>query len=320
MIKKSLTIIILFLCLSNLYSQNTFVEVIQPESDFTEIKKQLKSGDNTLKIIENAFITWDYNLIEPLLRDEIKKETSQFFQAQHDSIVKYSWYKRTHNGPDFSFIPGGNFGVSDTYNNLRIHSNSGDLKVRNLDYSFYIKDSVLTIYAIRSSGYPYIKPLDTKLPIVSKANELTQALRVANDKKHTKEIQKLLLEIEQLEDSLINLPFFYENAFNNQLANNYGNLAWLLIFEKEYNQAIQIATKGLDKNNQQTWIYSNLALSNLLAGNKEVAENIYSKYKNQYTNNNKSFKEVFKADLKAARSAKLIDFKTYNKIVQQLNN
>src|SRR5690606_30332542 len=107
--------------------------------------------------------------------------------------------------------------------------------------------------------------------------------------------------IEKLEPKLSELPFFNLSSFNTQLSNNYGNLSWYLIFEKKYKETINSTEKDLNIDKEQTWTYTNLALSNLLARNKEVAMTIYDKFKNQSTSNKKSFKEVFKSDLKEVK-------------------
>lgn len=312
--------LLISLSINKLHSQEvTYMEYIEPESDFKELTYQLSDGTNSLKIIEKAFLNWDYEILKPILDDKIKENTKDFFKIHKDSIKKYDWKKRTHYGPTFSVIPGGNFGLTIQTNSLRLHSTNKNYKVFEIDYSYYVKDSVLHIYSFESRNYPYKNRLNASLPVVLKTNELTQSLRESIRKKDVEKIKNLLTALEKLLPELSELSFFNESAYNSQLSKNYGNLSWYLIFENKYEEAVKASEKGLKLDAEQTWIYTNLALSNLLAGNKETTLSIYNEYKELNTSNKKSFREVFKTDLKEVKEAGLLSITLYNELLEKLN-
>lgn len=165
MIRKTAIILIVLFSFNKLYSQ-AIMQYIEAESDFKELKIQLRDKGNSLQNIENAFLNWDYKLLEPLLDKEIREDTKNFFKTHHDSIVKYDWKKKTHYGPNFSGIPGGSFGLIDKSNDLRVHTTNQNNKVFEISYSCYVKDSTLHIYSLRSSKYPFKDRLNTTTPNV----------------------------------------------------------------------------------------------------------------------------------------------------------
>lgn len=69
------------------------------------------------------------------------------------------------------------------------------------------------------------------------------------------------------------------------LASSYGSLAFYKIFARDNAGAIVAAKRGLELNPDATWIYTNLALANLLLGNYPEAEKLYLSYKDVLYNN-----------------------------------
>ncbi|RAV60370.1 hypothetical protein DIU36_01800 [Mucilaginibacter rubeus] len=63
------------------------------------------------------------------------------------------------------------------------------------------------------------------------------------------------------------------------LSVSYGSLSFYKIFERDYTAAIAAAKKGLELGPGEIWIYTNLALGNLLQGNYTEAELLYRNYK-----------------------------------------
>jgi len=91
-----------------------------------------------------------------------------------------------------------------------------------------------------------------------------------------------------------------------QLANAYGYLSWYLLFEKRLVKAEEAALAGLNISGfekpegfdkQVEWIHTNLATSLLYQGKYKDAEKIYKKYMNKPYNEEKTWKEIFLADL-----------------------
>lgn len=313
--KTTVLLCLFILKMSFLTAQNEgyVAEYIEPESDFKTLKKSLK--ENPLPQIENAFIDWDYNLIEPYLIKDIRKNCRSFFKVNKDSLTKYTWKKRTHTGPSNTIIPGGNFGVSWEFNSLRLQSTDINNATFIVDYYYYVQDSALVIYAMESERYPYTNKLDANLKLWILMDSCIQALRKRTSEKNTTGMAKQLSRLESLKPSLTKQPNFNERGYLINLASNYGNLSWYLIFEGKYEDAIVAAQKGIDYDATQTWIYTNLALSNLLAGHKDIALAIYDRYQNQQTNNQQLFKVIFKADLLEAKKADLINATSYDEMI-----
>lgn len=88
------------------------------------------------------------------------------------------------------------------------------------------------------------------------------------------------------------------------LARAYGNLAFHYLFVRQAALAIDAALKGLECDNKQTWIYTNLALGYLYNGEWAKAENIYKQWmevdwKTSGFGNSgyKTFRDAFLGDL-----------------------
>ena len=91
-----------------------------------------------------------------------------------------------------------------------------------------------------------------------------------------------------------------------QLANAYGCLSRYLLFEKRFAEAEEAALAGLNISGfekpegfdkQVEWIHTNLATSLLYQGKYKDAEKIYKQYINKSYNEEKTWKEIFLADL-----------------------
>lgn len=92
-----------------------------------------------------------------------------------------------------------------------------------------------------------------------------------------------------------------------ELGNQWGNLAWYLLFEKRFSEAEKAAreslkpttfarTEGYD--GQMAWVNTNLALSLLLQGRYKDAEKVYVQFKDEvYKDTGDRFKTPFLADL-----------------------
>ena len=72
---------------------------------------------------------------------------------------------------------------------------------------------------------------------------------------------------------------------------------------KEFAQAEQYAKRGLEVESSQEWIYSNLAAAFLFKGKYQEAESIYTRFKDQPFDAQKSYREIFLADLKEFEAA-----------------
>ncbi len=77
-----------------------------------------------------------------------------------------------------------------------------------------------------------------------------------------------------------------------------GNLSWVLVLDKRYNEAIVAANKAIALNPNKKWLYTNLAHGYLMIGRYQSAKEIYLKYRGQYIFNNTKWEDAVLADFK----------------------
>ena len=99
-----------------------------------------------------------------------------------------------------------------------------------------------------------------------------------------------------LEKALTKYP--KSNQLIERTANENSSLAWYYLFTKQFPQAEQVALRGLQLDNSQEWINTNLALSLLYQGKLEIAKKLYLELKDTAYQNG-TFKNVFLEDLAA---------------------
>ncbi len=86
-----------------------------------------------------------------------------------------------------------------------------------------------------------------------------------------------------------------DRVFALKLADDYGNLAWILLLNKDFWEAEQAARKGLSIDKSKEWIHIYLAHALLFQGKYIEAETLYNTYKDKlYTTT--TYKERFLAD------------------------
>ncbi len=91
------------------------------------------------------------------------------------------------------------------------------------------------------------------------------------------------------------------------LSSLYGSLSFNLLFINDYTGAVAAANMGVKLYPQNDWIYTNVALGNLLAGNYYQAETIYRKYRGEmFSDKSRTFKNAFLADFKDVEDAGII--------------
>ena len=88
-----------------------------------------------------------------------------------------------------------------------------------------------------------------------------------------------------------------------RLGNEYGGLAWYLLFAKDFPAAEQAARKGLAIQPELEWINTNLAPALMYQGKWKDAEAIYSTFKGKPYDEERTWTEVFLADLAALEAA-----------------
>jgi len=311
--RMKVCLLVLILKANFLLAQDVyFIEDIEPESSFEELRRSVK--ENPLPQIEKAFLQWDYALIKPYLVKEIRKPCQSFFKENKGAMAQHTWTKQTHTGPSNWVIPGGNFGFIRNSNSLRLQSSDKE-ETFIVDYYYYVRDSAFVIWAVETSRYPYKIKLNAELKLWVQLDSSIQSLRKSVHQKNTQAIAEKLTTLESFRPTLVKVPNFHEGLYARDLSAGYGNLSWYLIFEGKYESAIAAAQKGLSHDETQTWIYTNLALSNLLAGHKDIALTIYGRYKDQQMNTQESFKAVFKKDLVEVKRANRIDSTLYDEIL-----
>jgi len=89
------------------------------------------------------------------------------------------------------------------------------------------------------------------------------------------------------------------------LADSYGSLAWLLLFERRPREAEAAAREGLSVDASQTWIRTNLAHALLFQDKYDEARTIYEQFKNVRLNEKQIFREAVVEDFQIFRNKKL---------------
>lgn len=87
------------------------------------------------------------------------------------------------------------------------------------------------------------------------------------------------------------------------LSQNYGSLSWYCLFDKDFKGAETAARRGLELDQTEIWIITNLANASLLQGRYAEAENIYKQFKGQSYDEERSWSQVFLEDLDALAAA-----------------
>ena len=83
-----------------------------------------------------------------------------------------------------------------------------------------------------------------------------------------------------------------------ELSNDYWNLSWYQLFEGDYEGTIKSVNRGMDLNDKNDGMMTNLALAYLLNNRFDEAEALYKKYKGKkYANQQRYFTTSFLQDL-----------------------
>jgi len=99
-------------------------------------------------------------------------------------------------------------------------------------------------------------------------------------------------------DTLNQLRWLYPQSkkLSVRVAESYGFLAWVSLFAQQFPEAEAAATKGLQLDSKQDWIYTNLALGYLYQGKMKEARKLYKQLKDKPYQKG-TFKDVFLEDL-----------------------
>ena len=89
----------------------------------------------------------------------------------------------------------------------------------------------------------------------------------------------------------------------NYLAQNQGTLSWYQLFAQNCTAAEKAARRGLELDESESWIFKNLSTSLVLQERFEEAVPIYQHFKGQPYDQERSWAEVFLADLEELESA-----------------
>ncbi len=134
----------------------------------------------------------------------------------------------------------------------------------------------------------------------------------------TQKYEEVIKILSDIQNDYPNYP-----PLNSQLANACGELAALYIHSKKFEEAEQIAQKGLKVDPSQNWINANLALGLLFQGKFKLAKAIYLELKDQEVKmegvENLTFKQAFLRDLDDLEAAGTIhpDVKKIRKLLQK---
>ncbi len=98
----------------------------------------------------------------------------------------------------------------------------------------------------------------------------------------------------------------------------YGALSWYYLFIKNYDSSIESALKGLELDQSQIWINTNLAHAYLLKGDFERAKTIYLEFKDTTMYSNMTWNEIIFKDFKDLRESG-IESKHFDRIAKLLD-
>ena len=88
-----------------------------------------------------------------------------------------------------------------------------------------------------------------------------------------------------------------------QLASSYSILSWYLLFVPDFIEAEKAALRGLAVDPSETWINTNYASALVFQGRFEEASSIYTKFKDQLFDVEKTWQQAFLEDLAALEAA-----------------
>jgi len=135
-----------------------------------------------------------------------------------------------------------------------------------------------------------------------KISQKIEALDLLNESKEfNKKIELYDELIEMTKENIRKNILFFDDPINT-LSEFYGGKAWYYCLVNEGDKTILNAKTGLEIDKSNNWIVTNLALGNLLAGNCDEAEKLYSTYGNELMYEDTKFKEIFLEDLRYAES------------------
>ncbi len=168
--------------------------------------------------------------------------------------------------------------------------------------SFYQQDNTLPAIASAREDYKYLtayfetvteEDLLVQKAMIEAAPLENQSIDEADPKKAL-ELQKEA--VDQLDNALEEYP---ENQdLRTYMAGSYGNLAWCYLFTRQFPEAEHAARRGLELDESQRWINTNLASALLYQGQMEEAKALYLKLKDE-TDGDSTFREIFLQDLDA---------------------
>lgn len=166
--------------------------------------------------------------------------------------------------------------------------------------------------------------LYAKLILENNANysdELTQVIINFKDNRDSLFLQNKQANIIQMTEFLIqtleNPNLRIEIANSENIAGQYGFLAWRYLLVRNYQLALACAEKSLKLDSNQKWLNSALAFSLLLNGELEQAETIFNRFKEAHFEGNRKLKELFLEDLYTLEKAG-ISHPNFKKVVRLL--
>ena len=149
----------------------------------------------------------------------------------------------------------------------------------------------------------YLEVLEARLPLVEETQTREDLIGAQS------EILELTHQLEAL----------FPGEFKGKLATSGGEMAWNLLLERDFQEAIRVCLESLDSDPSQTWINSVLAPAYVFAGDFKSAKSIYEKWKGQpYSlDETQAFRDIFLQDLEILEQAG-IEHKDFGKVRNML--
>jgi energy-coupling factor transporter ATP-binding protein EcfA2 len=158
----------------------------------------------------------------------------------------------------------------------------------------------------------YVKAVDSiRIATLAKQNNVLYSAygsdvvaQTSTEKEDTIATTSQLQEAVRQGENVLRSQKSVDDNFKYQLSNDYWDLSWYLLFnkDKKYDSAIHAAKRSLELYPQNTGVNTNLALGYLLKGDTANAEKIYKQYKDTTFSNTsevgRKFKEAFQEDFR----------------------
>ena len=305
------------------YNQITWLYVKNKEYEFA-----ISSADKCFNVDTSFYFVLSYKAIAYLLSGQKEKAFDIYDKYKNKSYNNFYitcryFFLRHLNDIENEDIKNKNIALAKIYlyeltidNNLSINTNDSITKAKefyaqaeklgnNMDFDNLKEDEIMEYIQLNENSLLLFQT-DTTLERLFYAYGLLiqfkDDVKTKNSKERLAKYQEIIILQEKKIILMTQLHYSYSKleVINTELANSHGNMSWYCLFAEEYNNALKHAKRGIEIDQKQEWIVTNLALSLLLTDKIEQAKEFYIEYKDKFYDSNDDydyFKDVFLSDI-----------------------